>query len=67
MTLGPNGKVKKDIEVKTSVFSSLPRLVDWKIYEPLFVDRKPPAVPEVPKSLSDEYVIKTPSATIEAV
>ena len=34
----PNGKVKKDIEVKTSVFSSLPRLVDWKIYEPLFSD-----------------------------
>ena len=33
----------------------------------LFVVRKPPAVPEVPKSLSDEYVIKTPSATIEAV
>ena len=33
----PNGKVKKDIEGKTSVFSSLPRLVDWKIYEPLFV------------------------------
>ena len=36
--LAPNGKVKKDIEGKTSVFSSLPRLVDWKIYEPLFSD-----------------------------
>ena len=34
----PNGKVKKDIEGKPSVFSSLPRLVDWKIYEPLFSD-----------------------------
>ena len=34
----PKGKVKKDIEGKTSVFSSLPRLVDWKIYEPLFSD-----------------------------
>ena len=32
----PNGKAKKDIEGKIPVFSSLSRLVDWKIYESLF-------------------------------
>lgn len=42
-------------------------MVDTKVPTIIFACRKPPAVPEVPKSLSDEYENGTPSAKIKAV